>query len=449
MPEHHRPYNRKGSGESNMTEIAILGYGIVGSGVAELLDRNADGIASRCGVSIRVKRILETRAFPDSPHQALFTRCMEDILCDDAIRIVVETIGGTDIAYGLTRQSLLSGRHVVTSNKELITVHGAELLELAARNNVHYLFEASMGGGIPIIRSLSQCFAANEIHHITGILNGTTNDILTQMRRNGTPFPTALPDAQKKGTTEADPATDIQGLDSCRKLAILSTIAYDAFIDYRDIHTESITGIGPVDMAYAALLGGAIRFIAESRRTDAGIHARVGPVIIPDRSPLANVDGVTNAILVEGNALGEAMFYGRGSGKFPTASAVVADIMDIVRNPSNDRCHHWLQMDAPVVVNHLEDNVVLFVRLRTDGNLEAVRQLINRLFDKPDFYVLDHPDARSELAFSTGLGMEMEHRMKMKSLDNALALSDVEPSSNAKAGILCVLRHWSAENQSL
>ena len=425
-----------------MTEIAILGYGIVGSGVADLMDRNADRIATRCGIPIRVKRILDNRAFPESPHRHLITGRMEDILADDGIRIVVETIGGASIAYELTKQAILSGRHVVTSNKELIAVHGPELLEMAMRNDVHYLFEASVGGGIPIIRPMIQCLATNEIHHVAGILNATTNYILTRMRREGLSFAAALLDAQKKGYAESDPESDIQGHDACRKLAILSTIAYDTFIDYRDILTEGISGIGPMDMAYAGKLGGSIRLIAESRRTDAGIFARVGPVIVPDGSPLAHVEDVYNAILVEGDALGAAMFYGKGAGKYPTASAVVADIMDIVRNPGTTGRHQWRRTDTTVVADPLDGRVDLFIRLRTGGDPEAVRQMAGRLFGKPEFLVLDHPDARDELAFLTGIGIEREHRAKLKMLGNAMALADIEPGANMPAGILGVLQHW-------
>ncbi len=424
-----------------MADIAILGYGIVGSGVAEVLDRNAEGIANRCGSAIRVKHILDVRKFPLSPHQALLTDRMEDILSDPDITIVVETIGGTSIAHELTCQALKTGHHVVTSNKELVAVHGPELLELAAQNHVHYLFEASVGGGIPIIRPLAQCLAANSISRVVGILNGTTNYILTQMRRHGTDFDTALQDAQKRGYAEANPSADIDGHDACRKIAILSSIAYDTFIDCVGIQPEGISKISATDMAYAEKLEGAIRLIAESKRTDRGIVVRVGPVIVPLESPLANVDDVFNAILVEGDALGEAMFYGRGAGKFPTASAVVADIIDIVRNPDAHGRHRWQRPASTAVIDSLGEEAQWFVRIRTGKNGDEARRLVSCLFEQAAFQTLEREDTRDELAFLTGREVERELRRKLETLEDALKRSAVNPSAGGENLIVNVLRY--------
>jgi len=313
-----------------MINVAVLGFGVVGSGVVELMDKNSIKIARKAGSQIRVKKILDIREFPDDSYSTLLTKDPDDIFTDDSISVIVETIGGTEAAYKFTVDAFNKGKHVVTSNKELVASYGPELLDMARKNNVSYLFEASVGGGIPIIRPLSQCLAANEISEITGILNGTTNYMLTMMKKEGLTFDEALKSAQNKGYAEADPSSDIGGHDSCRKIAILSSIAYDEFVDYKKIPTMGISNITLKDIVDAERSGSVIKLIASSRKVKGYVEASVAPLTIPKNHPLANVDDVFNAILVKGNAIGEAMFYGRGAGKFPTASAVVADIIDIV-----------------------------------------------------------------------------------------------------------------------
>ena len=249
-----------------MINVAILGYGVVGSGVAEVIRKNSKSIALKAGEEIAVKKILDVRDFTDSPDKDLLTKDAAEVFDDPSIRIVVETIGGARIAHEFTRRALENGKHVVTSNKELVATHGPELLKLARDKGVNYLFEASVGGGIPIIRPLNQCLAANEIDGVTGILNGTTNYILSQMRREGRDFADALKSAQQNGYAEQDPTADIEGHDACRKIAILSSIAYNEFVDCSKIYTEGISKISLIDMEYAQAMDSVIKLIGTSRK---------------------------------------------------------------------------------------------------------------------------------------------------------------------------------------
>jgi len=327
-----------------MINVAVLGFGVVGSGVVELMDQNSAKIARKAGSPIKIKKILDVREFLTSPYKDLFTSNVEEIFEDDSISVIVETIGGVDAAYKYTMAAFSKGKHVVTSNKELVASYGPELLATARKYNVNYLFEASVGGGIPIIRPLSQCLAANEISEITGILNGTTNYMLTLMKKEKLSFEDALKSAQLKGYAEANPSSDIEGHDSCRKIAILSSIAYDEFLDYKKIPTMGISSITLSDIENAEREGSVIKLIASSKKTESGISAQVAPAIISKTHPLAGVEDVFNAVLIKGNAIGEAMFYGRGAGKFPTASAVVADIIDIVDHmgvPRKNGTYFW------------------------------------------------------------------------------------------------------------
>jgi len=329
-----------------MINVAVLGFGVVGSGVVELLERNSAKIARKAGSAIKVKKVLDIRDFENSPYQNILTKDADEILNDDSISIVIETIGGVQAAYKYTLEAFSKKKHVVTSNKELVATYGPELMEAAYKNKVSYLFEASVGGGIPIIRPLTQCLAANEISEVIGILNGTTNYMLTLMKKDKLSFEEALKLAQKEGYAEADPTADIEGHDSCRKIAILSSIAFDQFVDYKKIPTKGICEITLTDIENAEREGSVIKLIASSKKTSDGIAAQVSPVILPKTHPLAGVDDVFNAVLVKGNAIGEAMFYGKGAGKFPTASAVVADIIDIIDHlgvPRRNGKHSWIR----------------------------------------------------------------------------------------------------------
>lgn len=388
-----------------MINVAVIGYGVVGSGVAEVIRKNSQSIGQRAGEEIRVKRILDIRDFPEGPDSGLITKNPEDIFGDDTISIIVETIGGTRIAHEYTKKAFGLKKHVVTSNKELVATHGPELLKLAADNGVSYLFEASVGGGIPIIRPLNQCLAANVINGVTGILNGTTNYILTQMRREGKDFAEALKGAQQNGYAEADPSADIEGRDACRKIAILSSIAYGQFVDCSNIYTEGITKISSADMLYAESMDMVIKLIAVSRRAGDKIFARVSPAMISKQHPLANVEDVFNGIVVKGDAIGDAMFYGRGAGKLPTASAVVADIIDIARHIGSGSGSVWERKDYNNVVDIGESETRFFIRVTT-RNSEEARRFILKTFGDAEFIKPGRQEPRDELAFVTGKALE-------------------------------------------
>ena len=315
-----------------MANVAILGYGVVGSGVAEVLTENREGIARRSGGPIGLSYILVRRDFPDSPFRDKMVRDFSVIENDPSVDIVVEVIGGVGAAKDYTERALRAGKSVVTANKELVAEHGCELLELARANGVSYLFEASVGGGIPIIRPLSQCLAANEIEAVSGILNGTTNYILTRMSKGGLSFADALKEAQEKGYAEADPTADIQGIDVCRKICILASLAFGRQVYPRQVATQGITEVTLFDQRWAEAAGFRIKLLGRALRREGGrLTVYVAPHLIPASEPLAGVEDVFNAITVRGNAVGEVMFYGQGAGKRPTASAVVADVSDIVR----------------------------------------------------------------------------------------------------------------------
>ena len=380
-------------------DVAIIGYGVVGSGVAEVIRKNGKSIADRAGEPIRVKKILDIRDLPEGPDKALLTKDPDEVFNDPEIKIVVETIGGARIAQEYTKRALSAGKHVVTSNKELVATHGPELLKLASDNGVSYLFEASVGGGIPIIRPLSQCLAANIINGIKGILNGTTNYILTQMRKEGRDFVDALKSAQQNGYAEADPTADIEGYDACRKIAILSSIAYNEFVDYKNIHTEGISKISLADMQYAEAMDSVIKLIAVSRRQGERIFIRVSPAMISRDNPLANVEDVFNGIVVSGDAIGDAMFYGRGAGKLPTASAVVADIIDIVRHNESVR-NVWVRKDYDNTVPFGESETRCFIRVAVRNRDEAAKY-IEKVFGRVGFVKSGIKEHENELAFTT------------------------------------------------
>jgi homoserine dehydrogenase len=315
-----------------MIEVAVLGYGTVGAGVVRVLTMNAEVIARRTGEQIHVKHVLDLREFPGTPVEKIVTHDYNDILNDKDVRIVVETMGGLKPAYEFTKQALLAGKSVCTSNKELVAEHGVELRQIAEDMSVNYLFEASCGGGIPIIRVLNSSLTAEEIEEVTGILNGTTNYIMTSMADEGKGFEQALKEAQEKGYAELHPEADVEGWDACRKIAILSSLAYGKHISYKNVPTEGITKIDVTDISYAAKLGVRIKLLATSRREKDGIWALVCPMMIGKENPLTAVDDVMNAIMVKGNAVGTTMYYGSGAGSLPTASAVVGDIIDCAKH---------------------------------------------------------------------------------------------------------------------
>ena len=327
-----------------MVNVAILGFGVVGSGVAEVLDTNERHIEGKVDDLIRLKYILDVRDFPDSPFAGKVVHDFSVIEQDPEVSIVVETIGGAKVALDFTRRALQAGKSVITSNKELVAEHGCELLRLAQEKGVSYLFEASVGGGIPIIRPLNQCLAANEIEEITGILNGTTNYILTRMIRAGLSFDDALREAQANGYAEQDPTADIEGHDACRKICILASLAFGRHIYPRQVPTEGITGVTLADVAYADSCGKKLKLLGRAiRRTDGKVCAYVAPHLVDRENPLSGAEDVFNAIAVRGNAIGDVMFYGRGAGKLPTASAVVADVIDAAKHRDEKKRMFWAE----------------------------------------------------------------------------------------------------------
>ena len=343
--------------------IAILGFGTVGSGVAETLDINKDVIAKRVGEEIDVKYILDIRDFPDSRFANLVTHNADDVFTDKDVKIAVETIGGARIAYEYTKRALSSGISVVTSNKELVSTKGPELIEIAKNNNCCYLFEAAVGGGIPIIRPLYKCLAANKITRIAGIVNGTTNYILSQMKNEGIDFDTALKQAQANGFAEANPSADIDGIDAQRKISILSTIANDgAYIAPDKISAEGISSVTTDDMKFASSIGCDIKLIALYEAGDDKPVVYVAPTLVDKSNLLFNVGGVFNAIMVDGNSLGQAMFYGQGAGTLPTASAVCGDVLEAAMgNPSEERS--WTSESVDITPY---DEIIADIVIRAD-----------------------------------------------------------------------------------
>lgn len=325
-----------------MLHAAILGYGTVGSGVAEVLTMNRQLLAEKLGQELNLKYILDTHDFPEDPFADRIVHEFAVIEQDPEIRLVAECIGGATAAYEFVKRCLLAGKHVATSNKELVAAKGFELLSIARERNVNFLFEASVGGGIPVLRPLAFDLAGNEISQVAGILNGTTNYILTRMFGEGIPFAQALRDAQAKGYAEADPAADVEGLDACRKVCILSALSFGFQVSPDQVQTEGISSITAEDVAAAASANMRIKLLGRTMRTDSGkICAFVAPHYVPLDCQLAHVDDVFNGVLIRGNAIGEAVFYGPGAGKLPTASAVVGDLVDAAWHLNQRRPLSW------------------------------------------------------------------------------------------------------------
>ncbi|MGE4284230.1 MAG: homoserine dehydrogenase [Clostridia bacterium] len=407
-----------------MVNVAVLGFGTVGSGVVEVICNNMERLSKKAGKQVNIKYILDIRDFSDHPQRHLFTKNIEDILKDDEVSVVVEVMGGVEPAYTFTKRALMAGKHVVTSNKELVATHGTELLSIAKEKNINYMFEASVGGGIPIIRPIHQCLAANEIIEIIGILNGTTNYILTQMIKEGQSFEDALKNAQDKGYAERNPAADVEGHDACRKIAILSSLAFGYEIDSEKLYTEGITKISLEDVAYAEQMGSVIKLLGISRKVENKVFARVSPMIISKNHPLAGVEDVFNAILVKGNAVGDVMFYGRGAGKLPTASAVVADVIDSIKNINRNNGLFWLKSNEDILVDIEETYATYFVRVKTDDQ-PAAKEVINKLLGNCSFIVINNPAAVDEVAFVTSEKREKELRAQLEQMNDYPFISSI------------------------
>lgn len=328
-----------------MIQVAVFGYGTVGSGVVEVIEKNKDMINKKAGDGLNIKYVLDLRDFPGDPVQEKLVKDVTIILDDPEVDIICETMGGINPAYDFTKRALLKGKSVCTSNKELVASHGPELLRLARENKCNYLFEASVGGGIPIIRPLNYSLTAEKIDGITGILNGTTNYILTKMDREGADFDDVLKEAQEKGYAEKNPEADVEGYDACRKIAILTSLVIGQQVNFEDIYTEGIAKITAEDMKYIKKMGMTVKLLATSKKQDGNVYVYVAPVILSPSHPLYSVNDVFNAVFVHGNMLGDAMFYGSGAGKLPTASAVVADVVAAVKEKETVRVI-WKQEKA-------------------------------------------------------------------------------------------------------
>ncbi|MBQ8411749.1 MAG: homoserine dehydrogenase [Ruminiclostridium sp.] len=349
-----------------MKNIAVLGFGVVGSGTVEVLYKNKEALEKKIGEEYEVKRILDLRDFPDSPYAEKFTKSFDDIVNDPEIDIVAEVMGGIKFAYPYVKACLEAGKSVVTSNKELVAAKGAELLRIAREHNVNFFFEASVGGGIPIIRPLNQCLSANEIDEIAGILNGTTNFILTKMIKEGMGFDEALKIAQDLGYAERDPSADVEGHDTCRKICILASLAFGKHVYPDNIHTEGITKITLEDVKYCESMGAVIKLIGYASNRDGKIAIMTCPAVIEGDSQLAGVNDVFNAILVKGDATGDVVFYGKGAGKLPTASAVVSDIVIAAKEKSTTRMMSWEDSAQDFIIPTEEISNRFYVRAKAD-----------------------------------------------------------------------------------
>ena len=399
--------------------VAIMGYGVVGSGVATLLKKNHEHIVKKSMQSeMELKYILDRRTFPGDPYEHLLITDFSKIVEDDEVKIVVETMGGLHPAYEYVLASLKAGKNVVTSNKELVAAKGCELLKVADENNVNFLFEASVGGGIPIIRPISQCLAANDIDEIAGILNGTTNFILTKMITDGMTFDEALLLAQKNGYAERDPSADVDGFDACRKICILAALCFGKHVYPDAVYTEGIRRITLADVDYARAWGGVIKLIAKAKKTEDGrVSVMVSPAFIQNHSQLASVDDVFNAILVRGDAIGDVVFYGKGAGKMPTASAVVADVIDCARHMERKKFFGWQDSEDGYVADYLETENTFYIRATTENAAAAVAEFTG-LFG--EISLLARQDApEGEFAFVTGSLVEKELAEKLELVRNA------------------------------
>ena len=401
-----------------MVSIAVMGHGTVGSGVIEVINKNHKIIDDRVKDEIYVKYILDLRDFPELPYCDKFIKDFNVILNDPEIKIVVEVMGGLKPAYDYTKKCLLAGKSVVTSNKELVAAKGAELLKIAEDNNVNFMFEASVGGGIPIIRPLYQCLAANEVIDITGILNGTTNFILTKMIKEGMSFENALALAQQLGYAERNPAADVEGHDACRKICILSALAYNRHVYPEQVHTEGIAKITAVDVAFAASCGCVVKLVGRTRAVENGVECIVCPMLLKKDNPLSNVDGVFNAIKVNGDMTGDVMFYGKGAGKLATASAVVADIMDCVKHINARKYLSWDEGYDGYVVDYLEYETSMYIRCRIKDRHTA-KAAIRREFGSVEFLnCFEAPE--NEIAFITSKYKEKTLNDKLKKISDVI-----------------------------
>lgn len=388
-------------------KIAVMGYGTIGSGVVEVLKINQEKITKRAGEPVEVKYILDLRDFPGDPMEDKIVHDYQTIVNDPEVGVVVETMGGVEPAYTFVKAMLEAGKQVATSNKNLVAAKGAELIRVAREHGVNFQFEASVGGGIPIIRPLNKCLTADEVEEITGILNGTTNYMLTKMADEGADFDEVLKDAQAKGYAEKDPTADIEGHDPCRKIAILTSLVAGKQVDFEDIHCEGITKISATDIKYAKAMGRSIKLLASSRQVGDSYSCMVAPYMLDQSHPLCGVNGVFNGIFVHGNVLGDAMFYGSGAGKLPTASAVVADVVDMVKHQHTNIYIDW-SSEKLEVVDYKDSVNSFFVRTTSD------KATVEASFGKVSY--VEGVEA-GEMGFTTGDMTEAEFEEKSAKIE--------------------------------
>lgn len=403
-----------------MINVAVFGYGTVGSGVVEVIEKNKDMINKKAGEELNVKYILDLRDFPGDPHQDKVVHDVNVILDDPDVQIICETMGGVNPAYDFSKQALLKGKSVCTSNKELVANHGPELLRLAKENKCNYLFEASVGGGIPIIRPLNYSLTAEKIDGITGILNGTTNYILTKMDKEGADFEEVLKEAQEKGYAERNPEADVEGYDACRKIAILSSLMCLKNVKYEDIYTEGITKITAADFLYAKAMDKSIKLLAMSKDMGDEYFAMVAPCMISREHPLYSVNDVFNAVFVHGNMLGDSMYYGRGAGKLPTASAVVSDVVDCARHIGKTVMCFWEDEDVKLASI---DNVSRKFFVRAD-KAKADEAKVKEVFGNVEFVSVD--SITDEVAFVTEVMTEKAFKEKAEELGAVISRIRIE-----------------------
>lgn len=398
-----------------MINIAVLGYGTVGSGVVEVIRTNQEIINKKSGQDINIKYVLDLREFPGDSVMDILVHDYNVILNDPEVEVIAEVMGGIEPAYTFVKSALEKGKSVCTSNKELVAKHGPELIKIAREHNRNFLFEASVGGGIPIIRPLNECITADDINSITGILNGTTNFILTKMCKEGLEFETVLKEAQDLGYAERNPSADVDGFDACRKIAILASLAYGKNVDFEDIYTEGITKITDVDFKYANKINHSVKLFGEAKKVNDDVYAYVSPVMIDSSNPLFSVDGVFNGILVNGNVLGDVMFYGSGAGKLPTASAVVSDIVAAVKYLNTSSEIVWSE-EKLELADIKKSEKKFFVRIQ--GNVQDKLAQIEKVFGKVE--VIEVEDVTGEFAFITEVMSEQKYEDNSENIEGII-----------------------------
>ena len=394
-----------------MVNVAVMGYGTIGTGVVRVLDLNRDLIAKRVGETVAVKYILDIREFPGDPHESDVIHDIQVILDDPDVPVVVETMGGTGAAYTFVKAALSAGKHVATSNKALVEKYGVELMEIAAEKNVNFFYEASVGGGIPILRTIDLCLTGDEIEEIAAIINGTTNYILTKMADEGAAFDDVLKEAQALGFAESDPTADVEGHDVGRKIAILTSQISGHNVNFEDLHVEGISKISAADMRYAKKLGRCIKLLALSRKVGDTYSCIVAPFMLGPENPLSAVSGVLNAVFVRSNALGESMYYGSGAGMMPTASAVVADVIEIVKHRDESISPKW-DGQTLVPAPWEEESYAYFVRVSKDDPDQEVN--VAECFGQIAYVTVDGID--DEFGFVTNAMQEKEMQQKLSTI---------------------------------